>query len=582
MLNQFTAALAPFFDRLTMDADRDGGHSYGAYLRAALTEFAENPGKDTAFAVYSMFCDCYRVKLRGQTSFIDLLDTLKSYEENAATLLDKQRDHYVHSVNVFLLGLGIYAANPRYRDCFRAGGYDRADYPGKRSTPGEEFLFQWGLAALFHDVGYPVEITSNQVKKFVALVAGADGKADAGPFVDYRDFSALNSVAQVLYPEDYAAPFRARGGPDCLDPARPLDLLAWDISRTLGTDPAAVKSALDGFLPAMQKGGFVDHGFYSALILLKWYGYLAQRSGAGTGLLFGPVLSAAGAILLHNWYKNGLQKPPFSLGLLEPERHPLAFLLILCDELQEWNRQAYGVLDRQRVLAADSEVDFSGDLLSVHYITYEGTLADDFGTKKEEMFSRLLDLRAVFPRGIRVTCTTKAEAYAAGIRRRDAGLAPRPLLENLERLAKMIHADYNKKQLERHPDKPLEHPGWESLPDTLKYSNIRQARAMFDKLTACGYAAGEPGLPGEIGDFTPEQAERLARDEHDSWVAERKENGWRYGPEKDVEKKLSPYLVPYDALDEEIKELDRDAVRNVFPMMKLIGLGVYPAEQRGE
>ena len=55
----------------------------------------------------------------GEEGFSDLLDTLKSYEENAATLLDKQRDHYVHSVNVFLLGLAVYAVNPRYREVFR-------------------------------------------------------------------------------------------------------------------------------------------------------------------------------------------------------------------------------------------------------------------------------------------------------------------------------------------------------------------------------------------------------------------------------------------------------------------------------
>ena len=578
-MNPYSAQILSFFDALTMDSDRGGVHDYKSLLRSTVSAFLDRPDKERAFEVYSMFFDCYRVKLQGSASFIDLLDTLKSYEENAATLLDKQRDHYVHSVNVFLLGLAVYAVNPRYREVFRTASYEAMPYAGRRSTPGEEFLFQWGVAALFHDIGYPVEITSNQVKKFVSLVSGEAGRTDVGPYVGYQHFDALNRIAEVLYPEDYSAPFWAmtRLEPGALDPFAPLDLLSANLSMAFGVDLSAVKSALDGFLPAMQKSGFVDHGFYSALILLKWYGYLAQRSGAGTALLFGPILSAAGAILLHNYYKNVLQKPPFSLGLLEPEQHPLGFLLILCDELQEWNREAYGILDRQRVLAADSVLTLTEDLLSVRYLTYEGTLSPDFGPRKEEMFSRLLDLKAVFPQGIRITCTTRTDLYIAAIRRADGALVPRPLLENLEQLARTIHENYNRTQLERHPEQPLAYPTWEELPDDLKYSNIRQARAMFDKLTACGYAAGEPGGENEVAGFTPEQVESLARDEHDSWYAERRQSGWSFGPEKDVEHKLSPYMIPYDGLTEEIKELDRDAVRNVFPLIHSIGMAIYHA-----
>lgn len=578
-MESFEAELTLFFDRLAMDSDRDGAHCFKSYLRASVMEFTSRPNKETAFDVYRFFCDSYRVRLPGQRSFLDLLDTLKSYEENAATLLDKQRDHYVHSVQVFLIGLSIYASNHSFQDIFRRSGYEERPYPGRRSTADEEFLFQWGLAALFHDIGYPMEITSGQVKKFVTLVAGSAGQSDPLPFVGYGDFAALNSIEELLCHEDYAHPFYAQRGPgdEPLDPTRPLDLLAWDLSRSFSLSPAQVKSALDGFLPMMQERGFVDHGFYSALILLKWYGALCQRGDGGTDLLFGPVLSAAGAILLHNYYKNALQKPPFSLGCMSPAQHPLAFLLILCDELQEWNREAYGVLDKQRVLAADSEFSADENRLSLHYHTYEGTLAPDFAVKKEQLFHSLLDIKAVFPGDIRITCTTKTDLYVARIQREGGALLPRPLLENLEQMARTIHQNYNLVQAERHPGQPLEYPDWEGLPDTLKYSNIRQALAMFDKLRACGYVTGAPGGCDEVSGFTPEEIERLARTEHDSWMDERTQDGWKYGPVKDVEKKLSPYLLPYDALTEEIKELDRDAVRNVFPLLRQIGLAVYQA-----
>lgn len=35
---------------------------------------------------------------------------------------------------------------------------------------------------------------------------------------------------------------------------------------------------------------------------------------------------------------------------------------------------------------------------------------------------------------------------------------------------------------------------------------------------------------------------------HDSWLKEKLDNGWKYGPVKDVEKKEHPCCVPYDEL----------------------------------
>ena len=38
-------------------------------------------------------------------------------------------------------------------------------------------------------------------------------------------------------------------------------------------------------------------------------------------------------------------KPPFKLSPLRACQHPIAYLLILCDEIQDWNRNAYGEFD---------------------------------------------------------------------------------------------------------------------------------------------------------------------------------------------------------------------------------------------
>lgn len=43
---------------------------------------------------------------------------------------------------------------------------------------------------------------------------------------------------------------------------------------------------------------------------------------------------------------------------------------------------------------------------------------------------------------------------------------------------------------------------------------------------------------------------------HDSWLAQKERDGWKYGPVKDPEKKEHPCYVPYDELPESQKAKD--------------------------
>jgi hypothetical protein len=43
---------------------------------------------------------------------------------------------------------------------------------------------------------------------------------------------------------------------------------------------------------------------------------------------------------------------------------------------------------------------------------------------------------------------------------------------------------------------------------------------------------------------------------HDSWLAEKTRDGWKYGPVKDADKKEHPCFVPYDELPVEQKAKD--------------------------
>jgi hypothetical protein len=66
----------------------------------------------------------------------------------------------------------------------------------------------------------------------------------------------------------------------------------------------------------------------------------------------------------------------------------------------------------------------------------------------------------------------------------------------------------------------------------------------------------------------------IALIEYDDWVKERIDFGWVFGEKKDIENKVSPYLVPYDELTEEIKEYDRDTIRNIPELLELVGMKI--------
>lgn len=563
MKNEYLKA---FFTKIS----NRGSRSDFTYLWIAIDKFLSQEVKTSAYDVYTSFFDCYRIQLQ-DGSFVDLLDALRSYEENSSVLLDKQRDHLVHSVNVFLLGMEIYTHNPSFQTYFKQS---LTSYEGMYDFGDEEFLYRWGMAALLHDIGYPMEIIFNQLKKFTGFIVETNGQNDVGPFLGFFNFASLDSICEILYKSVFTKQFCNTLSSDItLDPMRPTHLLAYRCYQLFDTEFITTKNAIEDFLTVMQKKGFVDHGFFSAIILIKWYGYLVQKSGQSADVLYHPVLDAATAILMHNYYRNTFMSPPFSLGKLSASTHPLSYLLILCDELQEWNRTVYGIKQRHSIFAEASDIEVTGDTLKVHFLTSKGVMADNFGIEKKKFLQGILCLDDIFPAGIEITQTTSSDLYLRQILETD-NIISRPLLTNLERMAQIIHQNHTAKR--KQDGLPVEYPTWTQLPDTLKYSNIRQARSIFVKLNNAKLIVADQPPEGArlVTELSPEQLEFLAREEHDEWVAERFSNGWTHG-ERDAEKKTSPYLIPYSSLSEEIKDYDRDAVRNIFSVLNAVDLKVY-------
>jgi hypothetical protein len=182
---------------------------------------------------------------------------------------------------------------------------------------------------------------------------------------------------------------------------------------------------------------------------------------------------------------------------------------------------------------------------------------------------------------VRVSDRTGLESLLEPQDRRVPGfehLVPFPLLERTctpelllstdeEVLARAIHEDYvRNRRLEG--DTPATNPSlvpWDQLPESLRESNRRQAQDVGAKLEAVGCGL-EPfgGWDDEPLTLAPPEVELLARMEHDRWMRDLLDAGWRFAPPpKDAERRTSPYLVPWDEIPEQIKEYDREAVRGM-------------------
>ena len=164
---------------------------------------------------------------------------------------------------------------------------------------------------------------------------------------------------------------------------------------------------------------------------------------------------------------------------MSAKKNPIAFLLILCDELQEWNREAHGILTRTFTLADTVHLSLKNGYLSATYVTRHGHLPEKFCAEKIELLKGLLDLKAIFPKGFEVDAESldSFESFKPQLK----ALTARPLLKDIELLAIAIHARYCEKQLLDHPERPLDYPDFSQLPDDLKYSNLRQAQNICDR-----------------------------------------------------------------------------------------------------
>ena len=522
-------------------------------LERELERFLDSGATQDAYTVYYCFLEIFLGSYAKSKRMVELLS---EYESNGSSLLIKHRDHYSHSVYVFALGLAIYESNENYRKAFNEFYHFDTDGNDEKQNHAAAafFLAYWGLTSLFHDIGYPFELPFEQVLSYFELEDEKRGKDT--PFLAYKNIHVMTDLgdqARGRFEQLYGREFRT------VD-----ELLAYDITKKLGSlygfSESYMLDVMKNKAVAPENSDYhMDHGYFSAVRLYQ--GLIEamgidshKRSEAWTDDLMTAHVDALSAIALHNlvfkysisFYKTG-EKPPLPM-----EIHPLAWLLMLCDELQCWDRTAYGRNSRTQLQPMGAGFNFRNDRLVVGYLFDEDEQdkIDDYleryvawkasGRKGEEprlkAYSDIANEKHTFTNKIKSIVDTSGMPLIvvcdiAPVNRgsKQLYLSSSNFL-HLHDFAVALNARYAHEGEEKYVDQETLEAEFGRLSLEYKLSNINQAKNFARYLNAINCFYSDRSVDYDVlKEFTPEQIDCLGPMEYERWVLYHKSMGWQQG-----------------------------------------------------
>ncbi len=81
---------------------------------------------------------------------------------------------------------------------------------------------------------------------------------------------------------------------------------------------------------------------------------------------------------------------------------------------------------------------------------------------------------------------------------------------------------------------------------------------------------------------SPHLIEQLSEQVHKTWMANRIQEGWTYGSERNDSLKRTPCIVPYNELPEIEKEYDRNTVKTTIKALYDLGFVIKEGDNRDE
>lgn len=599
-------------------------------LENAIKHFMESGKKEDAFDVYFCYLEMFVGDYEKTRRMIELLS---EFEANGSGLLMKHRDHYSHSVYVFTLGLAIYQTNTIYKDAYKA--YYKIENDKDAAC---HYLKYWGMSSLFHDIGYPFELPFEQVASYFEV----DGnERNNRPFVAYYDIQSFiqidESVKEKLSDIVEGKEFENTN-----------ELFAYLLADKLGEVYHVSEEQMLGYLknkPTKPNkfGHYMDHAYFSASVLFK------KLFGEMECQLNREYLDALTGILMHNsLYKFCIANPNMEKKNpdmhmsykndgsipLKPEVHPLAYMLMLCDELQCWDRTAYGRNSKKELHPMGCTLEFSDTSIKAVYLfdekempkinrfkdaclaayqngddkipglkAYSGMYLKQAGIsefqKDIECIVDLSEIKLVVETGLKPHMHTKNRNYLS-----DSNFI------NLYNFAIILNGrwsneDWKKAKLEGKEDEFLANEEiandylelFKGLSLEYKLSNINQAKsfARYMKEIDCFYTDKAVGFE-LLESFTQQELLAIGLLEHQRWLQEHYDMGWTYGnPNKEERDFLRQHkdMIPgdkiyqediseieaktnYERLDKAEQDKDTEPMECMLSMLKLFdGLRIY-------
>lgn len=219
--------------------------------------------------------------------------------ESATMKLTNKRNHVIHAVNTFLLGI----------------------YINHKFLNNQVDLFQWKLSSLFHDIAYPLEISQKIINRYfeqVSIIKNNLGIENYNPTINLvpqnidkltNNVSAFDLLQQRVY--------------------------EWDINVN-------IKKRYDDMINTNK----LCHGIISSLTVLFLIDLMYQKnnpqrknenievdgSNWNQENFIRDIVSSCSAIYFHNLHPDSFFKNC-------KNKSKLAYLLKLSDELQNWDRE---------------------------------------------------------------------------------------------------------------------------------------------------------------------------------------------------------------------------------------------------
>ncbi len=624
-------------------------------LENAVVRFLKSGKKEDAFDVYFCYLEMFVGDYEKTRRMIELLS---EFEANGSGLLMKHRDHYSHSVYVFILGLAIFESNKVYREVYK-NFYDIQD----EHEAAAHYLQYWGLSSLFHDIGYPFELPFEQVCSYFEVdkynrtekvtYMGEDGKKykKDSPIIPFLSYSNLNRLTDI--DEEVIESMSVILKKTILNTD---SLFAYLLAESkVGKAYSINEEQMLGYLQdkPMHPDKFnlyMDHAYFSATLLFKklFEELKCVKYEKTQGFYCETVLDSITAILMHNslykfcianpeldpekegmhiWYKGKGNKP------FKAELHPLAYMLMLCDELQCWDRTAYGRNSKKELHPMGCTFDFSNNHIRAVYLYDEKEMAkvnrfkDEYiewlqnpegkkapglkaysgmYVKKNGMSGFQDDIEHIVDLSDIGLCveTGLAEHVHAGNR---SYLSDSNFI-NLYNFAIVLNGcwgnyDWKRAKAAGQEEQFLNDDSvmdkfaetFKSLSLEYKLSNINQAKAFARYMNEIGCFYTDKSVDFEQVDrFSDDELVKIGLLEHQRWLQDHYDMGWTYGtPDSDkreLERKHNDMIpefdgfdvsdeaskVNYERLDKATQDKDTEPMECMLAMLKMFdGLRIY-------